>query len=172
MARPRVVTRRPGRTIDFKQWAVAPSGLNALSGDQTFFIGSLAFSFPATILRVRGFVWAAMDQTKQLGDLAEVTWGLAVLSTDAVTAGVGSVPDPAGDADFPWMWWGSMQLDSFVSAAEEVWGTTAQRQEVDTKAMRKIKPNESVLMIGQIGGSVGAPVIDVAIGKMRMLIGT
>ncbi len=172
MAR-RVFAPRPGKKIDFKQWSATPALVSTVSTDGTALGGGLDFVVPATILRIRGFVQAIFDATMQAGDLMILTYGIAIISTDAFNAGSGSVPDPSGDPEYPWMWWGQMRLQAFVAAGHEGgWGPTGQRLEVDTKAMRKIKPSETLTTVFQRTGTAGAPATDVTIGQMRTLIGT
>ena len=171
MARGRVYTR-PAKKIDFKEWVGIPSLSTAQVADTTVLGGSLAFAIPATILRVRGAVQAAMDSTMQIADEMEITWGLGIISSDAFAAGAGSVPDPAGEIEYPWLWWGTMFLRSEIAAGLNNWGTSAQRLEVDTKAMRKVKPGQSLAWILQTSATVGAVAVNMDFHKSRVLIGT
>ena len=172
MARRHVMAPRPGRRIDFKQWSSSPGLVLSTAGNSTFLSGSLGFTFPATLLRFRSSVTVAFDETKQIADQAIITFGLAILSTDAVVSGSGSVPDPGTETEYPWIWWKEFFLQSFIAAAAEEWGSTNRSAEVDSKAMRKIKPGESLVMVGEVSNSSGAPVIDLHIGQVRVLIGT
>ena len=165
-------SRRFSKTIDFKQWTSIPTVRSTLTADSTLLGGSLAFAVPATILRVRGYVSGQFDSTKQVGDRIDLTWGFAVLSTDAVSAGPTVLPDPGDEPNYPWLWWMDMDLESHIAAGEEAWGTTAQRYEVDSKAMRKVKPGESLVGLVQARGAAGAPVTIVHFGETRVLIGT
>jgi len=113
-----------------------------------------------------------MDQAKQVGDEMTLTWGLGIVSSDAFAAGVAGMPDPAGDVGYPWLWWHSMHLFSYVAAGEEAFGVTAQRAEVDTKAMRRIKPDQTLLMLCQVSNVVGAVAVDITFGQLRVLVGT
>ncbi len=163
---------RPGRTIDYKAWAFIPAFTTNVSADGTVSGASLAFTAPATILRIRGFVQANFDSNVQLGDNIRITWGIGVISSDAFTAGAASMPDPGGEAEYPWLWWGSMRLRSEVTSQVEPWGISAQRLEVDTKAMRKMKPGQSLVMIAEVANAAGAPATDLDFGQTRVLIGT
>ncbi len=169
MAR-RTFTQR--KTIDNKQWDAIPATRLSESTTNTFLGGSIAFNVPATILRCRGQVWAAMDATKQVSDLFGVVVALGILSTDAVTLGATAAPDPGGEPEYPWLWWGQMLLEAFVAAGTEAWGTSAQRLEVDTKGMRKVKPGQSLVWVAQVNVASGAPLITIELGQVRVLIGT
>jgi len=167
------VAGRSGRKIDFKQWGGIPSLSLEVNSDGTNSGGSIAFLEPATILRVRGHVMAAFDESKQVGDEILVTFGLGIISSDAFAAGPTAFPDPAGDIEYPWLWWGQMSLESYVTTNdEEAWGTSRQILQVDSKAMRKVKPSESLVWVVQTGGAVGAPVTVINFGLTRVLIGT
>ena len=166
-----------GRKIDFKQWDAAPGLIGSENADATFIGGSLAFNIPATILRWRSHVACMFDETRAVGDRAVFTFGVGIFSTDAVTLGSTALPDPAGEPEYPWVWWKEFRLDCFaVHAGANVndagWGPTQQRYDLDSKAMRKIKPGESLLIVGQMSNQAGAPVTLVDLGQLRVLIGT
>jgi len=163
---------RGGRTIDYKAWLAVPALQTDVSGTSTTLSGALNFAAPATVLRCRGFVQASMDETKQAGDILEIVWALGIISTDAFTAGAGSVPDPGSEPEYPWLWWGGMHLEAFVAVGIEQWGSTSQRLEVDTKAMRRIKPGTSLVYMAQVTSATGAPVTSLEFGPTRVLIGT
>ena len=159
------------RKIDYKQWDAAPGLITEISTAISFESGSLAFTIPATILRWRGYVSAMFDETVQAGDQAVLTFGVAIVSTDAVGS---ETPDPASEPSYPWIWWKEFRLDAFVASGAPMgsWGPAAQRYELDSKAMRKIKPRESLLIIGQSTNVTGAPAILLEVGQLRVLIGT
>ena len=113
-----------------------------------------------------------MDATMQVGDTIAFAFGLGIVSTDAFTAGAASFPDPFGDVDYPWLWHGTMFLRSELAAGVNAWGMSAQRLEVDTKAMRRFKPSESLGWIVESATVAGAPATEVTVGFTRVLIGT
>ena len=100
------MARSRGRTIDYKQWERIAQSIASVSTATTTLLGTLLIAQPQTILRSRGFVQAAFDATQQVGDTMTLTFGLGVVSMDAAAAGAGSVPDPNGDPEYPWLWWG------------------------------------------------------------------
>jgi len=162
-----------GRTIDYKGWlGIAALDAPSITTATTSKGASLAFTAPATILRCRGYVQANFDATQQIADTMGIAFGLGIVSSDAVAAGAGSLPDPFGDADYPWLWWQSMFLRSEIAAGVHAWGLSAQRIDVDTKAMRRVKPGQSLVMVFETATVVGAPVTAITVGFMRVLIGT
>ena len=171
MARPR--GRSPGfqRKIDFKQWNAAP-GLTAEVRTTTLTVGGLlSFSSPATILRWRSYWSGILDETRQIGDEMLLIYAIGVFSTDAVVAG--ALPDPIQEPEYPWVFWDEMVLNSFsISDARAPWGPGAQRREVDSKALRKVKPGESLVYVVQSADVSGAPVTLIDVGQLRVLIGT
>ena len=163
---------RPGRTVDFKQWTFTPALSQDLTGAQTFLAtGSVAFGIPGTILRVRGQLRATLGTSGLTAlDACNIVLGLALLSTDAVDAGVGSVPDPAAEGEYPWLWYEQMMFRSSGGSALEVGATIVMT--LDTKAMRKFKPGESLTLVGQYVNTAGNPLVHFDAGRMRVLIGT
>ncbi len=167
-------TRARGKTIDYKTWFSIPGLVASVSTNTTTLSGGLSFSEAATILRIRGYVAAFFDETMQPNDRIILTFGLGIVSTDAFSdIGATAVPDPLADSGYPWLWWNEIRLDSFVTVSgTRAWGPTAQRLEVDTKAMRKVKPAETVCMVIETTSATGAPVTLIDIGAMRLLLGT
>jgi len=165
--------RGSGKTIDYKEWTGMNFSDQTAAADGTLIgAGLISFAVPATILRARGFVQASFDATQQVGDRMRVTWGLGIVSTDAATLGATAVPDPAGEPEYPWLWWGSMLLRSELAAGVNAWGLSAQRLEVDTKAMRRVKPGQSLVWVMEAASTAGAPATLFEFGQTRVLIGT
>ncbi len=164
------------RKIDFKAWDIL-LGLNtSASVNGIVSVQALSFNEPATILRIRGSGGlVAFDQTVQAGDRGIFAVGIAIISTDAFTAGVGSVPDPMVEFDYPWLYLWSAHLEAtFAGSAEaQALGMQTMRlPEIDTRAMRKVKPGESLVMIEELQDMTGAPTVLMRIRPARVLIGT
>jgi len=162
---------RGGKKIDFKQWSFIPGIQLNPSGAATVLMGSLAFSSPATLLRLRGNGSVAMDGETDAED-TQVTFGIGLFSTDAVTLGVTALPDPSSEPEFPWIWYDShaimvTNVETGVTTPSDIMG--AARFVIDSKAMRKIKPGESLAMLAEV--SVAANV-DINVGLTRVLLGT
>jgi len=163
-----------GRVLDMKQWGSLISSRTEQSTQGLSLLASLAFAEPATILRLRGFVQAGFDETVQAGDTMHLQFGIGVVSTDAATAGSGSMPDPEGDPEYPWLWWGGIELEAFEASATagQVLGSGFWRLEIDSKAMRRVKPGQSLVILADRLGVAGAPVVVIHSGTIRVLIGT
>ncbi len=165
---------RQGKTIDRKEWNATPSLTVEVSTDGTHEGGLLNFSIPGTILRIRGYVSAIFDESSQVGDKMTVTFALGMVSTDAKDVGATALPDPGGEPEYPWLWWGQLRLDSFSTNGlpSASWGPAAQRMEVDSRAMRRFKPRESLVWVVERADAGGAPVTIITTGSTRVLIGT
>ena len=148
MARPRSFprSRSKGRLT---QW-VGPAIQNYLavaSGGAT-----LIFSFtPAeaiTIVRTRGFVSVKPEAVTADLDFTGA-FGIGIVSEEAFNAGVGSMPEPFTDADWSgWFVWRSFAFDFEFEDATGInypnWNF-----ELDSKAMRRIGPNEVLVAIAE-----------------------
>ncbi len=166
MARP----RREGRTIDFKSWDAMPSVSAQLTADGSTAVAGLAFTSPATILRCRGSLLYSLDESQQVNDKMKVGLGLGIISSDAFTAS--TLPDPSGEAEYPWLWWHEVQLGSDLAVGINNLGQNVARIDLDTKAMRKIKPGQTLTLVTQYVDLTGTPVLDQQQGQIRVLIGT
>ena len=161
-----------GRKIDFKQWTAIPGSSQNLTANATIAgPGFLSFSAPATILRVRGYTQVAFLQAGlTLADEVDVVFGMGVFSTDAVTLGATALPDPSAEPEYPWMWYG--ELSMYSPNADFGDPMIQQRLELDTKAMRKVKPGESLVVVAQYVNASGIPGLRLIYPQIRVLIGT
>jgi len=90
-----------------------------------------------------------------------------------VTLGFTAVPDPSAEPEYPWMWYGQVQMFAVTTLAiGGVGAGYSQLLEVDTKAMRKFKPGETLAMVGQYVNVSGNPILRIQSGQTRVLIGT
>ena len=132
---------------------------------------------PTTLLRTLGEVTAGFaDQTLTAGDKARVTIGLGIVSADAVAVGATAMPDPASEPEYDWLWWRPITLFSFgapTAGSTEVFagGEGFARIEVSSKAMRKMKPKQTLVLLSEYSDLSGTPAVDVQAG-LRFLFGT
>ena len=160
-----------GRTIDFKQWIGLPGIELDLSAAATVSGGSIAFAISATILRIRGTVAMCLDGAADGADQF-VTMALGIISTDAFVLGASAFPDPGGEPEYPWLYWradGLKATQPTAIAAEASQSFSAVRYEFDSKAMRKVKPGESLVQMIQVNSGQG---VDIQLSQVRVLIGT
>ena len=147
MARPRGFVRTGQRRLT--QWiGPALQGYIAVATGGATVIASVPFLEKATIARTRGNVSikpeAVASDTELIGAV-----GFGVVSSEALAAGVASIPEPFTDADWSgWFVWRSFSYDFEFSDASGLnypdWNF-----EVDSKAMRKVGPNESAVIVAE-----------------------
>ena len=148
-----------------------PAQSQTITADATFIpSGFLNFTIPATVLRARGAFKVAFLGGLQIADEVEIVVGLGIFSSDAVAAGAGSLPDPAAEGEYPWLWYGAILLHSGGVDEEATWAQA--RVDVDTKAMRKVKPGQSLAWVAQYVDIVGTPSVRVMFDRTRVLLGT
>jgi len=138
----RFVSRRPLPRGPRRQtsWTVGVGGgvLTAFSGTGNQFFGSAIgpFGDGTTIVRIRGFIELILNTAVALGDGYTGAMGIGIVQTRAFTAGIGSMPNPEADDHWEgWMWHQYVHLHAPTAAQ-----LSENRQifEVDSKAMRKI----------------------------------
>ena len=122
-------------------------------------------------MRVRGEVTCFISSAAAaLDGFLEYTLGIGVVSADAFGAGSGSVPTPGGDQDWGgWLWFHAGGALVEFSTTEVGQGMSMTRIQIDSKAMRKIGPNETMFMSGTVAGEVGTATIEFA-ASTRMLL--
>jgi len=169
------MARRYNRKIDFKQWDGIPSWQQTISVDSTRAGSSLGFLIPATILRVRSRILISNDSPADT-EQVNLAFGLGIVSSDAVAAGAGSLPDPDGEPEYPWLWWDDIAIQSFGGAVSPVeitpFGEGCREIIVDSKAMRKVKPGETLTWVSSSFRVAGTPTLSVMGSITRVLIGT
>ena len=150
MARQRGFTGRPrGGARRLTQWiGPALQGYVAVADGGATLIGSVPLDEASTIVRVRGHL-SVLAAAVTADDTIVGAFGVAIVSSEAFTAGVGSMPEPFTDAD----WGGWMVWQAFSYRFEFFDGTGANFPDwdmvIDSKAMRKGGPNERLVLIAE-----------------------
>ena len=160
------------------EWSAIPSSSLSITAAGTFLQpGILSFATVATIRRIRGVILYHLEGTLAAGDLCVGASGLGIFSTDAVTAGAASLPDPNAEPEFPWLWYRSRHFSIGPAVTNATWdqpaanGTVAEVVEVDTKAMRKVKPGQTLALVHEYVNIVGPPPLGIEAGVFRVLLG-
>jgi len=143
-------------------WEVGPSGrvTDSANAVTLFPLGGQAVDTGLTIVRVRGHLNLMLETATAVNDgFDRVACGLAVVSENAFSAGVASVPDPNADIAWDgwmWHWIGSVMAAAPAASFPGFGNTGAQVVVVDTKAMRKFKETDvliGVLSVNQLNGA-------------------
>ena len=132
------------------QWlGPADQGFVSVTGAGALIVASSSFEEPLTIVRTRGAF--TLKPTSFASDLNFTgAMGMAIVSTEAFTAGIASVPEPFSDADWGgWMVWRSFgeHVQSITQAGVIYPGSLT--LEIDSKAMRKVTPNETLVVVAE-----------------------
>ena len=171
MAQPRarsfVRTRAPKRKT---VWIGTATGVQVTVGSGLSVIHSsfnpAALSILAgTVVRVRGlaqFFMTAFGVDRTIHG----AYGLAVVSDEAFAAGAGSIPRPHDDDDWPgWLVHGYYSAHlQFQSATSEL--VFPHQYVIDSKAMRKVGPNETLVWVVEDNSSTSTQ----AVIQARVLI--
>ena len=106
-------------------------------------VGSVV-SEPVTIIRLRGWFDFYLESASAVGSGFSGAAGIGIVSTDAFAAG--AVPDPNEDLDWPWIWHTFFDVRSITATIADGSNAVAavQRIEIDSKAMRKQNPAETL----------------------------
>ena len=161
--------RTPSRE---KSWNSIPSLSIDVTSDSTFQASGLFTAGEAvTCVRQRcEYIMTATETGVVAGDECKIAVGLALVSGDAATAGAASLPDPAEEPEYPWLYWAEHAF--FFTATSGNNGNVAisVRRVVDTKSMRKLKPRQALTWVGQYADLSGTPPMKVSFGQTRLLL--
>ncbi len=130
-------------------WTSLNSTLVTVTATQSTLLASAAGSHEGeTIVRVRGFLRATLDSADAVTSGFLCAYGLGVVSSAAAAVGVGSIPTPLTDAS-----WDGWLLHRFFSCRFGVAaisdGSGDVMLELDSKAMRKITEEETLVMVAE-----------------------
>ena len=109
--------------------------------------GLVTFGSPGTIMRVRGEVQGIFTTGAAANSMKVLACGLIVVSAEALAAGVASIPSPAEDLNSPWFWHGFLLLARTTATEGDDDFMASHRVTIDSKAMRRVKPNESAVFV-------------------------
>ena len=101
-----------------------------------------------TIMRIRGdaIVEALADGT---GDSDILAIGIALVSTPAAVAGGASLPSLFTEVGYPWIWYQMCCLEAATAALDGSHILSNWIFTIDSKAMRKFKPAETLVIVAE-----------------------
>ena len=148
-------------------WTVGPRSGQIQSataaGLQLAAVGSQAVDSGLTIVRIRGEFVAWLESVGSIGDgFVEWALGLAIINENASGIGATAVPDPLTDVSWGgWMYHSARgPLMGFSVTESENTGPVSQvRLSIDTKAMRKFKETDVLMMAVSWGAEIGAATV-------------
>ncbi len=158
-----------------KQWNNIGATELAITASSTNLGGSLAVLVPSTVIRMMGeyLLHFTGGATIVAGDVCRVTVGIGLFSSDAVDAGAGSLPDPADESEYPWLFWKQHELAALTADPAQVQdGIGVVRQAFDVRSQRKMKPRETLAYVVQYVDVSGAPPVSARMAAVRCLLAT
>ncbi len=157
-----------------KEWRELPAGDLSLSADTISLVSTgLPFTSAETILRIRGEFIVVPDPGATFAASDEITIcsALGMVSTAATAVPATGLPGPQDVVDYPWLWWHQMKLFfQDPTPGDQAWGPHTRLVEVDTKAMRKTKPSETLALVVQNTSVLGAPPVEYLASSFRVLV--
>ncbi len=151
MARPRSFPRKTGggQRHRLTQWVgPAAQAYVAVANGGATLVSSIPFEEAVTLVRTRGYVSiipAAFSADVNITGAV----GVGVVTAEAFAAGVASIPEPFSDGDWGgWLLWRSFAYH-FELGSVASFESTPFHFELDSKAMRKISPNEVIVTIAE-----------------------
>ena len=162
MARRRFVggPRRAGRKADLRWLFGSVVFLAQAAGNaaQVIVTGGV---LTETLMRSRGEVLLWLDDIagQTAGDLVRVTMGMLVVPSGLGTTVISS---PFTDGDAPWFWFETIALGA--EEAGDMFGIGYARVQVDSRAMRVIRPDQEVQFVVEASTVTAAQPVNVAVG--------
>ncbi len=102
---------------------------------------------PFTIVRVRG-LWHVSSDQEVADEVQHVALGFAVVSDQAIAAGVASVPTPFAEADSDLWFLYELQMTEFLlGSAVGFSGDFGVTREFESKAMRKVDDGQDLAIV-------------------------
>ena len=152
-----------------KQWIAIPSFIQQMTADGTFVTSSRPFTSVQTVMRMLGEYTIAPDAATVAQDMVKIAVAIGKVSTDAFTAGAASLPDPAGEAEYPWLYWAEHSFFFGSTSADPNMVSSSLRHTFDIRSMRKFRPGESIVFVTQYVDLNGAPPIRFMGSQVRLL---
>ncbi len=164
-----MAVQRRGRKTDLRWTGSTVSQLAFSAGTAASQVLSAGLS-RETLTRTRGSLIAYIDGASAPGKLVHCAVGLLV----AQAGSAGAVRSaPLTDRDAPWFWYSEFTLgyEEMVTDVVDVPGISSYREQVDSKAMRVIRPDQDVIAVFENQTIGSAAAINVVLG-VRILLGT
>ena len=112
---------------------------------------------PFTVVRTRGLLVARSDQ-EAASEYFSIAYGMIVVSDQAVTAGIASVPSPDLESSSDWHVYDRLGADFLLGDATG-FGLISVSREIDSKAMRKVDIGEDLIAVQEVSSASDGGVI-------------
>ncbi len=143
-----------------KMWIGAGVGFTAIVASSVQLIGSLSAGAlllrPFTIIRTRLLLGYESDQQAASED-SRGSYGIIVVTDSASAIGATAVPDPSvvtGNPEADWHVSQPVMQARKFSSAVGIWDSLIHQYVIDSKAMRKVGPDDDIVsMFSEDGGN-------------------
>ncbi len=154
-----------GRSQRQTLWSEGPYGHNgASSASKVAFGTAQTSSGGVTIIRIRGHYQVYCNAVAAVSDRVRWGLGIGIITSDALAVGAVAIPGPLDDIDWGgWMWHETGWVGGIA-----FFGPGVIQGVIDSKSMRKIKPNESVVGMLEVADEDGTVVVQASLAT-RML---
>ncbi len=164
-----------GKVIDRVRWTgdvIISSfalGAGSSAGIQMYQLGDQ--EDPQTVMRTRGQVLVFVDGAQAPSNSVQVAIGVHVVPKGTDTTVLVS---PLTEAEGDWLVWRTAALgyEEMVTDVVDVPGITSYRFEIDSKAMRKMKPGEELQFVATTVTAGGGGMSINLVGQLRTLLGS
>jgi len=157
------------------EWGAGPFSTETavtVAGTFLWSTGFEALATGITIVRIRGGWSFRLTSIATVDDGFEhIGVGIGIVSADAFAVGVTAIPGPITDIGWPGWIYHEIVTGFHGNSTTESWGnagSTFHRGVIDTKAMRKIGVNETIVGVFEVGVESGTVVAEFA-ARTRML---
>ena len=155
MARRRQLSRSsPRRRVG---WNEGPGGFNEIpitvttSSVSILGLGQTLLADGFTLVRTRGLIQLALTANTAAGDGFQGAFGICVVFAESFGVGVTAIPDPVTDMNWDgWLWHSFFSLiQGSVFSAQVSAGSGNKTLEIDSKAMRKLRASDTIVLVGE-----------------------
>ena len=149
---PRGRATRSRRSVSWTIGVADVDGSFSASGKAVWSFGATPTGNEETIVRTRGLVAFYNESANAIGSGWFGAVGIGIVSDQAFAAGATSMPGPLADEDWDWIWHSYFDVRAIsATIADGVNAfSCAQRIVIDSKAMRKIGPNETLFGMTEV----------------------
>ena len=130
------------------------TGYKSLAVGSAVIDQSLPFTTAATIIRTRGSVSTVSDQVAA-NEAPFGAYGICVVSNQAFAIGITAIPTPYTDADSDLWFVHGYWYCPFAFGSAVGFNNVSQRTDFDSKVMRRISEDETVVMVMENGDATG-----------------
>ena len=174
MAHRRNFPRAARRRTSWEGSNVALSLTTAVQAQQSLVTEAVLETFPnPTVVRIRGELIVGVTASGGAGSNTNLTMGIKLTTASAFAAGGASVESPNTEIGSDWIWWyaAPTRVADAIGSGSGTNVGVLDRVHVDSKAMRKVSPNQVLILVvhNVVGGSTQTIAVN---GTIRVLLKT